>query len=194
MAPSRAMQVLLVLVATSALAGCNVKNWYNQEGIVHVALAPVGPQESALNDFRSLKVGILGVSIKQLGTVSPKNYAFPDGPLMVDLVAAGRAGETIPLTQEKFNIRAIESVTITLQVLEAIDAAGKVLPNCHPGEPAESKPCVSTPINGAYRSAEKSFSVPRGGEVKFDFPLAVQYGDREYFIQHDPSLVVIEKL
>jgi hypothetical protein len=191
MALPRALRVLLVLALVPALAGCNFADWYKQRGTVYVELAPQAA--GAISDFRVLKVAVYGVSLKKLGGVEPYEFAFTEAPLIVDLVQTSKAGQTIPLVENKTNLRAFESVTIRVDVAEAIDASGKSLPGCHPGQPVESRPCVSTPVNGAYR-VERSFSPPRGGSATFYVPLGVQFtaSANEYFIQLDPNAVRIE--
>lgn len=193
MALPRALRVLLLVALLPALAGCNFSDWYNQRGTVVVELAPVGPTGTALSDFQSLKVAIYGVSMKKQGGLEPNEYTFGDAPLVVDLVAHGRAGTRVPLVENKTNLRSFESVTVRLELVEAITAAGRSLPGCHPGQPVESRPCVSTPVNGAYR-AERLFSPPRGGSLTFGFPLAVQYNApvNEYYIQIVPDAVTLE--
>ena len=190
MALPRALRLLLVLALVPALAGCSFPDWYKQRGTVYVELAPQGPAGTALGDFQKLSIAVYGVSMKKLGTVEPYEFAFTGSPLVVDMVEKGRAKATIPLVENKTNLRAFESVTVRIDVIEAVDASGKSIPGCHPGQPVESRPCVSTPVNGAYR-AERQFSPPRGGEVTFRFPLAVQFSAtaNEYYIQLDPTAI-----
>lgn len=190
MALPRAFRVLLVLALVPALAGCSFPDWYKQRGTVYVELAPQGVAGTALGDFKKLTIGIHGVSLKKAGGVEPYEFAFGESPLLVDMVEAGKAKRTFPLVENKTNLRAFESVTVRIEFIEAIDAAGKSLPGCHPGQPVASRPCVSTPVNGAYR-AERQFSPPRGGEITFQFPLSVQFspGANEYYIQMNPDAI-----
>ena len=191
MALPRAFRVLLLVALVPALAGCSFQDWYKQQGTVHVALAP--QTGGSLTDFQTLKLAVFGVSLKKVGGVEPYEFGFGENPLVVDLVQTAKAGTTIPLVENKTNLRAFESVTVRVDVVEAIDASGKSIPGCHPGQPVASRPCVSTPVNGAYR-VERSFSPPRGGEATFYFPLGVQFSQsaNEYFIQLDPTAVRIE--
>lgn len=192
MALPRAFSLLVLVALLPALAGCSFSDWYHQRGTAYVELAPQGPAGTALGDFKKLSVAVYGVSMKKVGSVQPYEFAFGDSPLVVDLVEHGKARTTVPLVENVTNLRAFEWVTVRIDVVEALDAAGKPVPGCHPGQPVASRPCVSTPVNGAYR-AERAFSPPRGGEVTFRFPLAVQFdaqGD-EYYIQMDPDAVEI---
>lgn len=191
MALPRALRVLLVLALVPALAGCSFPDWYKQRGTVYVSLDP--QTSDALNDFQSLKIVVFGVSMKKLGGVEPYEFSFGDSPLIVDLVQTARSDEIIPLVENKTNLRAFESVTVRVDVAEALDASGRTVPGCHPGQPVASRPCVSTPVNGAYR-IDRSFSPPRGGSVTFYLPLGVQFnsGANEYFIQLDPNAARIE--
>lgn len=192
MAFPRALRVLLVLALVPALAGCSFTDWYKQRGTVYVQLAPQGPAGTALGDFQKLTVAVYGVSMKKVGTVEPYEFSFGASPLVVDLVQHGRAGTTIPMVENKTNLRAFESVTVRIDVVEAVTASGATIPGCHPGQPVASRPCVSTPVNGAYR-AERQFSPPRGGEATFLFPLGVQFSANvnEYYIQLDPTAIRI---
>lgn len=192
MAFPRLARALLVLALVPALAGCSFSDWYHQRGTVYVELAPQGPAGTALGDFQKLTIAVYGVSMKKIATVEPYEFSFGDSPLLVDLVQHGRAGTTLPLVENKTNLRAFESVTIRIDVVEAVDASGRSVPGCHPGQPVASRPCVSTPVNGAYR-AERQFSPPRGGEATFLLPLGVQFAAdvNEYYIQLDPDAVDI---
>ncbi|GEM_PF-3887667 len=187
--PRRVALLALVLVATPMLAGCNFQQWARQEGTVNVFVAPLSPAKSNANDFQRLKVGIIGVSIKQVGSIDTKEFTYGSDPKIIDLVAAGRSGEKSKVASTVIPIRAVESVTVRIEVEDAVDAAGKTIPSCHPGEPVTSKPCISTPANGAYRIQEKPVAIPRGGAVDAYFPLAVLFdsASNEYFIQADPA-------
>lgn len=190
----RALVPLLLVIVLPAFAGCNVKDWYNQNGTVEIDMKPMGTSNTSLGDFRVLKIAVYDVTAKQIDSANPQSFSFTSGgqaPLIVDLV--GKAGQAIPLASFHTNLRAIESVTIHIDVVEAVDAAGKSLPGCHPGQPVVSKPCVATPADLGYRAAEKSFSPPRGGKVVFGFPLAVRAGGGEYFIQYDPTQATIDR-
>ena len=192
MAFPRALRVLLVLALVPSLAGCSFSDWWNLKGTVYVDLAPQAPGKSSINDFRTLKVAVHGVSLKKAGAVDPYEFSYGTEPLIVDMVAAGKAGNRIRMVENKTTLREFESVTVRIEVIDAVDASGKTLPACHPGQPVASRPCVSTPVNGAYR-IERDFSPPRGGTATFVFPLAVHYSQdsNEYFIQGDGTLAEV---
>lgn len=188
--PRRALVLALVVLVTPMLAGCNFQQWAKQEGTVSIFIAPVSPSQSQSNDFQHLKIGILGVSIKQVNVLDPREFTYGNDPKIIDLVAGGAKGEKTKVASTSLPIRAVESVTVRIEIEDAVDASGKAIPGCHPGEPVPSKPCVSTPANGAYRIQEKPVAIPRGGAVDAYFPLAVLYdkASNEYFIQSDPAL------
>jgi hypothetical protein len=190
MALPRAFSLLVLVALLPALAGCSFTDWYKQRGTVYIELAPEGSAGTALGDFRKLTIAVYGVSLKKVGSVEPYEFSFGESPLLVDLVERGRAGTTVPLAENVTNLRAFETVTVRIDVVEALDAGGKGVPGCHPGQPVPSRPCVSTPVNGAYR-AERQFSPPRGGDVTFRFPLSVQFdaSANEYYIQMDPDAI-----
>ena len=185
------------LLAAVPLAGCNFKDFYNQNGTFHVVLVPQGPENSSLTDFRSLKVAIYGVSVRQQLNIQSKEFSFGDAPLVVDFLDKALKGERVPLATGKMSLRAVDNVTVRLDVIEAVDAQGKDVPTCYEGEPVEAFPCFYMPTNNAYRLTEPQFAPPRGGTVTFGFPLAVKSvtveGDTEYFFVGDPALAVIEK-
>jgi hypothetical protein len=187
--PRRALLLAVILVATPALAGCNFQQWSKLEGTVNVFIAPQPAAKTQLNDFQKLKIGIVGVSIKQVGVLDTKEFSYGADPKLIDLVASGRSGEKIKVASTSIPIRAVESLTVRIEVELAVDASGHELPSCHPGETVVSKPCVSTPVNGAYRIDQKNIAIPRGGAVDAYFPLAVLYDatSKEYFIQSDPA-------
>lgn len=193
---SRAALFAVLLVASTALAGCNLKDWYNQRGTVRVMLAPIGPDGTDLLDFQQITVAIYGVSVKQYLIIDSKEFTFGDQPKLFDMVEAGTKGTAIPLLETTLNIRAIESVQLRLDVLDAVDARGASLPICRENEPAESFPCFFVPKDGVYYHEGAQFSTPRGGSVTFHYPIGVkaitQGGQLEYFLYEDPSKVVIE--
>jgi hypothetical protein len=190
MARPRALSLLVLVALLPALAGCSFSDWYHQRGTVYVELAPEGPAGTALGDFQKLRIAVYGASLKKVGSVDPYEFGYGDSPLVVDLVEHGRAGTTVRLVENVTNLRAFETVTVRIDVVEALDAGGKAIPGCHPGQPVPSRPCVSTPVNGAYR-AERQFSPPRGGEITFLFPLSVQFNAQanEYYIQMNPDAI-----
>lgn len=192
----RALALGLVVLAVP-LAGCDFKDFYNQMGTFHIELVPQGPENSSVTDFRTLRIAVYGVSVKQQLTVQPKEFSFGDSPLVVDFLHAALNGERVRLATGQQNLRAVDNVTIRLDVLEAVDAAGHEVATCYEGEPVERFPCFYMPGNNAFRLEEPRFAPPRGGEVTFGFPLAVQAvtveGDMEYFFVGDPALATVEK-
>lgn len=197
MVPPRQALAVACLLAAVPLAGCNFKDFYNQNGTFHVVLVPQGPENSSITDFRSLKVAIYGVSVRQQLNIQSKEFSFGDAPLVVDFLDKALKGERVPLATGKMSLRAVDNVTVRLDVIEAVDAQGNDVPTCYEGEPVEAFPCFFMPANNAYRLAEPQFAPPRGGTVTFGFPLAVKSvtleGDTEYFFVGDPALAIIEK-
>lgn len=185
--------VLLTLTLTASLAGCNVRDWWDLRGDFHVEVRPLSSSQSAIGDFQKLTLAIQEVSLKQEGELNAHLFGYGDEPLLVDMVELGEKGLALPVVETNRIIRPMTSVTVRLYVVEAIDAQGRSLPACFPGQPVESRPCVSTPINGAYTLDTVPFSPPRGGSVTFSFPLAVQYSAsaREYYIQADDALIQV---
>lgn len=190
----RALPILLVLLLP-AFAGCNAKDWYNQMGTVQVDLAPQGATNTSLNEFRTIKVAIYGVTVKQYLAADAKQFSFGANPLVIDLVEKGRAGERVTLAEFKVNLRAVESVTVHLDVVEAVDAGGESLQICRLQDTVEKWPCFFMPDNNAFRYDEKSFSPPRGGEAVVAFPLAVKYATQgrkaQYYLDTPADLVEI---
>lgn len=194
--PSRVIVLLVIVALTPALAGCNFRDWYNQEGKVNVALYTVGPTNTSLSEFRSLQIAIYGVSVKQFLVIGAKEFKFDAQPLVVDLVEKGTKGERVMLVEGiTENIRAIESITLHLDVIEAIDAQGKPLPICHENDATTTFPCFFVPSNGAFRHEGRNIPVPRGGTVTIGFPLAVSSfgnpGRIEYSLFEDPALIEV---
>lgn len=181
---------------TSLLAGCNVKDWFSQQGNITIQIDPMGAANTTLTDFRKLTVAVYGVTIKQYLMLDSKQFSYGDQPKLFDFVEKGMKGEPIPVMTDKINIRAVESVTLHLDVFEAIDAQGKNVPVCREGEPVASFPCFFMPLNGAYRHQDKQFSTVRGGSVTFNYPLGVrsvtENGQTEYFIFEDVTLATVE--
>lgn len=186
---------LFALVAlTPLLAGCNFRDWYNQQGRVNVALYTIGATNTSLGDFKTLQIAVYGVSIKQYLVIGSKEFKFDQQPLVIDLVEKGTKGERVMLVQNVLeDIRAIESITIHLDVIEAIDAGGKPVPICHESDKTTVFPCFFVPDNGAYRHQDRNIAIPRGGTLTIGFPLAVSRfgnpGREEYSLFEDPSLL-----
>jgi hypothetical protein len=198
-APSPARFALLaaLVVATPVLAGCNLKDWYNQLGDVKIFLAPVGPSNSSIADFRTLQIAIYGVSVKQVLIVDPKDFTYASPPV-TDLVAAGARGERTQIAQVKETIRPIESVTVTLDVVQALDAQGKSVPVCREGQAITGNPCFFLDAQGFIRFSDRNIPISRGNVEDFTMPLQVlsrtQGGQTEYFLNMDQSqaTVVVE--
>lgn len=192
----RRVLLFLVLATLPALAGCSIRNWYNQEGLVTVELAPQPAKNSSLNDFTRVRVAIFGVTVRQVDSANPKVYTFGDDPRVVDLVAAGRAQERVPLAQFKTNLRATSDVVVRMEVVEVVDAAGETMATCKLADEVEKFPCFFVPDNGAYTYNQKPFAPPRGGEVVVGFPIAIKFAQQgrvsEYYLEADPALIELE--
>lgn len=199
-ARQRVLVALLVLLLP-AMAGCNARDWWDVQGTLQIGVTAIDPDESsiegyrpALSEFSALRIAIVGVSLKQAGELNPRHFLFEEEPLVVDLVDLESRGAVVPLVEEKVNLRAIESVTLTIAGIEAKTAAGADLPFCYPGQKGVEKPCVSMPASGTYRHNEVPFSPPRGGSVEFAMALEVLYSPQanEYVIFRDPTQARIE--
>lgn len=195
MALRRAL-LLALLVLTPALAGCNVKDWYNQRGTVHVELVSLGGANTSLDHFRSITVVLYGVSVKQLGSVDSKEFSFGEQPPTVDLVQMAKSGAPRPLAEFTVSLRAVERVTVYLEVIEAVDAAGNSIQVCRLEDTVEKWPCFFMPSNGSFRYDAKTFSPPRGGSIDVGFPLEVKYAQRgtksQYYLDNDPNQIRLE--
>ena len=193
----RAPFLLALVVLTAFMAGCDARDFYNQNGTFHIHLVPQGPENSSLTDFRTLNLAIYGVTVRQVLSANPKEFSFGETPLVVNFIEAGLAGERIPLASGKQNLRAVESVTIRLDVVEATDAQGKDIPVCYEGRPVPSFPCFFMPSNNAFTLGEPQFAPPRGGTVTFGFPLAVktavQDGKTEYYLVGEAARATVDR-
>lgn len=193
--PRKALLFALVMVMP-AFAGCNVKDWYNQEGWVAIDLALEGGRNSTIDHFRSVKAAVYGVSLRQAGTTDAKHFTFGADPLIVDLVEKAKEGETVRLAEFKTNLRATERVAVRITVFEAIDAAGNSMEICRLDDTPERFPCFYQPDNAALLYEEKSFSPPRGGRITVGFPVAIQFAQQgrasEYFLYADPGKVTLD--
>lgn len=180
--PPRVLALLLVLL-TGATAGCNFQLWYDQSGRFFIELDVQGPDNSSITDFQRLKIAVYGVSVKQIQFIETKEFSFGDEPLVVDALKAGLERQRIPLVEGTMSIRAVEHVTVRLDVVEAVDSQGKSIPVCKETQETTTFPCFFLPTNNAFRIT-RSFSPPRGGDVTFGFPLSVKSvalgGDTEY--------------
>lgn len=179
-----------------SLAGCNFKDFYNQNGTFHIDLVPQGPANSSLADFRSLKIAVSSVSVKQVFAAQTKEFPF-DPPIVIDFLDAGMNGERVRLATGKQNLRAVNNVTIKLDIVEAVDAQNMDIPTCREGQAVVRFPCFYMPPQNSFRLQEPQFAPPRGGTVTFGFPLAVKTvtfeGNSEYFFVGDPALATVEK-
>lgn len=185
---------------SASLAGCNLKDWWELEGTATIGVtalqrdaSPVEGYQPALNEFTTLKLGVVGLSVKQAGELNPRHFSYQGQPLIIDLVEASKRDGVTPLIVEKGPLRAYQNVTVTVIGIEAITASGQSLPFCFPGQKNVTKPCVSIPANGAYRHGERPFSAPRGGTVEFGMAFEVLYNAmaKEYVIFRDPAQAVI---
>lgn len=189
----RPLVLALLLVATPMLAGCNVKDWYNQQGTITVELAPLRTSDSQMDAFRSIRVAVYGVTVRQAGAADAKQFTFGENPLVVDLVEEARAGERVRLAEFKSNLRATVTVDVRMLIIEAIEANGNSMEVCRAEDVPERFPCFYQPTNGAWTYDDKPFAPPRGGEVVVGFPLTVHFEQQgrvsEYFLRADPNLV-----
>lgn len=179
-----------------ALSGCNVRDWYNQEGWVAIDLVVDSGRNTTIDQFRSIKAALYGVSLAQADVADQKHFTYGEQPLILDLVEKARKEERVRLTEFKTNLRQTERVAVRMVVFEAIDAAGNPMPICRLNQDVEKFPCFYQPDNAALLYDEKSFSPPRGGEIVVGFPIAVQFATQgraaEYFLYADPGLVTLD--
>lgn len=195
MEPRKALLFALVLVMP-AFAGCNVRDWYNQEGWVVIDLAMDAGRNTSADHFRSVKAAVYGVSLRQAGTTDAKHFTFGEDPLILDLVEKTKQGERVRLAEFKTNLRATERVAIRMTVFEAIDAAGNSMEVCRLDDTPEKFPCFYQPDNAALQYDEKSFSPPRGGSIVVGFPVSIQFAQQgrasEYYLYADPGKVTLD--
>lgn len=186
---------LFVVLMMPFFAGCNVKDWYNQNGTVRIELEVLPASESRIGEFSSLRVAIYGVSLRQTDA-EPKHFGFEPDPVIVDLVQVAKDDERVPLTEFKTNLRATDRVAVRLVTLEAITAAGESLQVCRIGDSVDRFPCFYQPNNTALLFEDRPFSPPRGGEVVVGFPVGVAFAQQgratQYYLEADPSKIVIE--
>lgn len=196
MAKVRILVVFALVALSSALAGCSFPDFYNQNGDVRVELAPQGPTNTSLSDFRKITIAVYGVSVRQIGSIDPFEFSFGDSPLVVDLVETGMRGDRVPLSEHKQSIRAVGEVTLRLDVVQAVDARGETMPVCREEDTVATFPCFFLNRAGAYRLTEPDFAPPRGGDVVMGFPLSVHEatveGKTEYFLIADPTKVTLD--
>ena len=199
--PPRRALLFAILLVMPAFAGCDVKDWYNQNGTVRVQLEIQGAKGNHLDEFRSIKAAIYGVMLKQSGeSLNLKQFTFGTDPKIIDIVESGKKAESIGLTEFKTNLRATDRVAIRMAVFEAIDAAGNSMQVCKQTDTPDHFPCFYQPdddlLSFQADVEQKSFAPPRGGTVIVHFPLAVKYAQQgrvaEYFLFADPALVTLE--
>lgn len=190
-------RLLVLLLLTASLAGCNLRDWYNQEGWVHIELKVIEGGDTSLGEFDRVTLAIYGVTVKQADALNPDSFAFEPGPLLVNLVELAEKDERPRLASFKTNLRATNSVVVRAVAIEAVTAAGESLEICRlpPAPPPEKFPCFYQPEDTAFAYNEKAFAPPRGGDVIVGFPVGVEFASRgrvtQYFIEVDPSLVDI---
>lgn len=191
----RTALALAFVMFMPALAGCNIRDWYNQEGYVSLDLFMDEGANSTLDQFRSIKAAVYGATIRQLGTADAKHFTYGESPRIIDLVEMGAKDERIRVTDFKTNIRATDQVTFRVAVFEAIDAAGNNMEICRLNDSDVKFPCFYQPENAALVYNEKSFSPPRGGSIVVGFPLTVHFASQgkaqEYFLFADPGRVTL---
>lgn len=177
-----------------ALAGCNLKDWYDQNGTVRIQLRSISGEHSMEEQFQSVKVALYGVTLRQRDAVNPQNFAF-DGPKLVDLVALAKEGEEVGITEFKTSLLPTVRVQLKIVVIEAIDAGGVSMQVCRKEDKVARFPCFYQPP-GDDLNYDKPFAPPRGGTVIVHFPVAIKYAQQgrvsEYFLFADPALVELE--
>ena len=179
-----------------AMAGCNVQDWYNKKGDVNLVLTPLADENSLVDQFKSVKVALYGVTLRQRGAINPANFGY-DEPKIIDLVPMAREGEELTVTKFTTSLLPTVRVFLKLVVIEAIDAAGTSLMVCRPVDTPERFPCFYQPADDVFEPVDLSpFSPPRGGTVTVHIPIAVKYAQQgrvsEYFLFSDPALVELE--
>lgn len=192
----RTALALVVVMMVPLFAGCNVKDWYNQEGYVQVDLVVDPGTNTSIDNFRSLRAAIYGVSLKQFDSAETKHFTYGDQPLIIDMVEKANKHEVVRLTEFRTNLRATERVAVRMVVFEAVDAAGNAMEICRLDTPPEKYPCFYQPTDALLLYDEKAFSPPRGGAITVGFPVSVAYATKgraaEYFLFADPGLVDLQ--
>lgn len=185
---------MALLVLTPALAGCNVKDWYNQDGTVRIQMRALSGDDSLVDNFQSVKVALYGVTLRQRDAVNPEFFSF-DEPKIVDLVSLAKEGEEVGISEFKTSLLPTVRVQLKIVVIEAIDAAGVSMEICRKEDTPTRFPCFYQPP-GDDLLYEKNFAPPRGGTVIVHFPVAVKYAQQqrvaEYFLFADPALLELE--
>ena len=179
-----------------AMAGCNLKDWYDQKGDVRIQLRPLGDEHSLVDQFKSVKVALYGVTLRQGRAVNPDFFGYEE-PKIIELVSMAREGEELTVTQFTTSLLPTVRVQFKAVVIEAIDAAGNSLEVCRPSDRPERFPCFYQPADDSFEPVDlKPFSPPRGGMVIVHIPMAIKYAQQglvsEYFLFSDPALVELE--
>lgn len=189
----RTAYAFAIVLLMPAMAGCNLRDWYNQEGWVALDMFVDTGQNSTLDQFRSIKVAVHGATIRQFGSADAKHFTYGESPEIVDLVEMGKKGERLRITEFKTNLRATDVVHLQVTVFEAIDASGANMPICRLKDRDVKFPCFYQPDNPSLTFDEKPFSPPRGGTIVVGFPLTVHFATQgraqQYFLFADPGLV-----
>lgn len=194
MLPPRRALLLALLVLMPAFAGCNVKDWYDQNGTVRIQMRSLSGDQSMVDHFQSVKVALYGVTLRQRDAVNPEFFSFEE-PKIVDLVTLAKEGEEVGITEFKTSLLPTVRVQLKIVVFEAVDAAGVSMEICRESDTPTRFPCFYQPP-GDDLLYEKPFSPPRGGAVIVHFPVAVKYAQQgrvsEYFLFADPALMELE--
>jgi hypothetical protein len=184
----RAAVIAIILVLTPLLAGCNASLWLKQQSVVNIWVAPQPASKSALNDFQTLKLGVLSIAVRQGQDLQPQNFAFNGDPKVLDMVQGGNP-QPVKVVSTTMSLRAISAITVRVEGEDAVRARGDSLQWCYPGKPGVKEPCVSIPQNGGYVIDNHPVVLARGNTVDVYFPLSVQFDGTEYFIQTDSALL-----
>lgn len=186
--------LLVAILASTSLSGClgvNLGAWWDREGIVRVHLAPVGPEASDVEAFRSLTLTVwsVGLGIAQTDARTGGDfkgqweYVF-DPPLRIEFVGNATEGVEIPLLETRAPLRAVRDVTLRVTVNESRLVGGRAIEGCFEGIPHDP-PCVRVAQGGIYPITEPNFSPRRGETVTFVAPMGVHFSTSsgEYFMR-----------
>ena len=171
--------LLLALAVTPALAGCletDVGAWWDREAVLRIHLAPLGPAESDVERFRSLRLVVWSVAFLQAGSGIREFYFDP--PLNVSFVEAAREGMEIPLVEARVDLRAVREVAVRVTVNESRLVSGAPLTGCYQGVP-HPPPCVRVAARGVYTIEEPALAPERGRTSVYVVPMGVHF--------HEPS-------
>lgn len=193
---SRPMLLTVLVLAAVMLPGCNLKDWYNQQGIVSLEVAFVAdepPKEildinegfaSRLNDFSTMRVALRGWQMRQEGAANP----LPDPPVPADysdirdVVSLAKGGQRVRVMEEKVSMRGFEAGQFKFEVLDGRTAAGETLLGCVIGvERPENTTCIRYDVSYARDLNPDDFRVPRGGTMTIVLPMYLSFRAGEYF-------------